>query len=90
MISIMIHRNVLSVLASSLLAATVQSASAKPHSIELTPISGVAAITPGVSAAEIVAHDPATQRIFVVNALAAKIDVVDIGGDLDEHAVQRS
>ena len=78
MISIMIHRNVLCILASSILAMTVQSASAKAPSIELTPISSVAAITPGISAAEIVAHDPSTQRIFVVNALAAKIDVFDI------------
>jgi len=30
------------------------------------------------SAAEIVAHDPANQRLFVVNALASTIDVLDI------------
>ena len=30
------------------------------------------------SAAEIVAHDPSNQRLFVVNALASTIDVLDI------------
>ncbi len=29
-------------------------------------------------AAEIVAHDPATQRLFVVNGASATIDVLDI------------
>ncbi|MGZ8899454.1 MAG: choice-of-anchor I family protein, partial [Limisphaerales bacterium] len=32
----------------------------------------------GVAAAEIVAHDPATQRLLVVNAQAATVDVLDI------------
>lgn len=31
-----------------------------------------------LGAAEIVAHDPASQRMFVVNALAATIDILDI------------
>src|SRR5688572_2697535 len=30
-------------------------------------------------AAEIVAHDPLTQRVFVVNAAATSVDVLDIG-----------
>ncbi|QIF05101.1 alkaline phosphatase [Roseimicrobium sp. ORNL1] len=55
------------------------SVSAKsPHSISMTPISSVAAGSFLTSAAEIVAHDPATQRIFVVNAQAARVDVYSI------------
>ncbi|RYD32665.1 MAG: alkaline phosphatase [Verrucomicrobiaceae bacterium] len=46
--------------------------------VTLEPLSSIAAHTPGVSAAEIVAHDPATQRLFVVNAVAAQIEVFDI------------
>lgn len=49
-----------------------------PHSISLTPIGTVAAGDFDASAAEIVAHDPKTQRLFVVNAQAAQIDIVDI------------
>lgn len=60
------------------LAISPGTASAKPPGITLQAIGSVEASTPGVSAAEIVAHDPATQRLFVVNALAAKIDVFDI------------
>jgi hypothetical protein len=47
--------------------------------IELTHLSSIPAITPGVSAAEIVAYDPCSQRLFVVNAVAAKVDVFDLG-----------
>ena len=47
-------------------------------SIELSHISSIPAITPGVSAAEIVAYDPGSKRLFVVNAVAAKVDVFDI------------
>jgi DNA-binding beta-propeller fold protein YncE len=53
-------------------------ASAGPHAIELKPLGSVAAGSFLTSAAEIVAHDPATQRLFVVNAQAAQIDIVDI------------
>ncbi|HEX8313333.1 MAG TPA: choice-of-anchor I family protein [Chthoniobacteraceae bacterium] len=49
-----------------------------PHSISIAPIGTVAAGSFLTSAAEIAAHDPATQRLFVVNAQAAQIDVVDI------------
>jgi hypothetical protein len=56
-----------------------QSAAAKsPHSISIAPISSVAAGSFLTSAAEIGAHDPGTQRLFVVNAQAAQIDVIDI------------
>lgn len=62
-----------------LAAAAALPASAKsPHSISIAPIGSVAAGAFLTSAAEIGAHDPGTQRLFVVNAQAAQIDVVDI------------
>ncbi len=51
---------------------------ASPHSISVAPIGSVAAGSFLTSAAEIAAHDPATQRLFVVNAQAAQIDVISI------------
>ena len=48
------------------------------HNIELTPIGTYASGVLSQSAAEIVAHDAATQRLFVVNAQAATVDVLDI------------
>lgn len=48
------------------------------HYIELTPIGTYASGVFDEGAAEIVAHDPATQRLFVVNAKAASLDVLDI------------
>ena len=51
---------------------------ASPHSISVTPVGSVAAGSFLTSAAEIAAHDPATQRLFVVNAQAAQIDVISI------------
>jgi hypothetical protein len=48
------------------------------HNIELTPIGTYASGIISKSAAEIVAHDPATQRLFVVNAQAAAVDVLDV------------
>jgi DNA-binding beta-propeller fold protein YncE len=49
-----------------------------PHSISIAPVGSIAAGSFLTSAAEIAAHDPATQRIFVVNAQAARVDVVSI------------
>lgn len=46
--------------------------------IELTPIGRYDSGIRGESAAEIVAHDPLTQRLFVVNAAAASIDVLNL------------
>jgi hypothetical protein len=48
------------------------------HHIQLTPIGTYASGIFGQGAAEIVAHDPGTQRLFVVNAQAASLDVLDI------------
>jgi hypothetical protein len=62
----------------ALAAGTLEASAKSPKSISLKALSSVVANTPGVSAAEIVAHDPATQRLFVVNAVAAQIEVFDI------------
>lgn len=51
---------------------------ASPHSISIAPVGSISAGSFLTSAAEIAAHDPATQRIFVVNAQAARVDVVSI------------
>ncbi|NER35348.1 MAG: calcium-binding protein [Oscillatoria sp. SIO1A7] len=47
--------------------------------IGLTPIGRYESGIFDESAAEIVAHDPGTQRLFVVNANNAAVDVLDIG-----------
>jgi hypothetical protein len=46
--------------------------------IELTPIGTYASGIFAEGGAEIVAHDPLTQRLYVVNAQAASVDVLDI------------
>ena len=46
--------------------------------IELTPIGTYASGIFAQGGAEIVAHDPLTQRLYVVNAQAATVDVLDI------------
>ncbi len=64
-----------------LLASTVGSpASAAPsiNRISLIAIGTYASGVFGGSAAEIVAHDPVSQRLFVVNADAGLVDVLDI------------
>lgn len=49
-----------------------------PVSIELSLLGSYATGIFDASAAEIVAHDPANQRLFVVNAAAGNVDVLDI------------
>lgn len=83
------HLSTLAALAVLCVGATPSLSGKSNSSIELTVLSSVAAITPGVSAAEIVAHDPGTQRIFVVNAAAAKIDVFDISDPADPQVVRQ-
>lgn len=46
--------------------------------IELTPIGNYRTGVFAEGAAEIAAHDPATQRLFVVNAFTQTVDVLDI------------
>jgi len=62
----------------SLLAAAPSFASPPPKAITLEPLGSYASGLFGVSAAEIVAHDPGTQRLFVVNAASAQVDVLSI------------
>jgi 2',3'-cyclic-nucleotide 2'-phosphodiesterase/3'-nucleotidase/5'-nucleotidase len=64
-------------LAASALAATSADAAPKPR-ISLTAIGAYETGQYDESAAEIVAHDPSTQRLFVVNAQKGAIDVLDI------------
>ena len=49
-----------------------------PFNLELTPVGSYATGIFDESAAEIVAHDPKTQRLFVVNGEDDTIDVIDI------------
>lgn len=49
-----------------------------PVGIELSPLGTYDSGTFDESAAEIVAHDPATQRLFVVNANSGVVDVLDV------------
>ena len=56
---------------------------AKSPDISLTPLASIPASTPGSGAAEIVAYDPTTQRLFVVNNLLTapgepKLDVFNV------------
>lgn len=51
---------------------------AVPAQIVLTPVGTYSTGIFDAGGAEIVAHDPATQRLFVVNAQANRLDVLDI------------
>ena len=53
---------------------TLALAGAAPKDIEITALGSVAAGDYEASAAEIAAHDPSTQRVFVVNAQLAQIE----------------
>lgn len=70
--------NILIASIGALVIAAAAASAKSPHSISIAPISSVAAGSFLTSAAEIGAHDPGTQRLFVVNAQAAQIDVIDI------------
>jgi DNA-binding beta-propeller fold protein YncE len=50
----------------------------EPRNIGLTPIGSYASGIFDEAGAEIVAHDPVTQRLYVVNAQAASVDVLSI------------
>lgn len=69
-------------LAAALLACGASSAlaapAASPFAINITPIGTYATGIFDASTAEIVAHDPETQRLFVVNAQSLSIDVLDV------------
>jgi 2',3'-cyclic-nucleotide 2'-phosphodiesterase/3'-nucleotidase/5'-nucleotidase len=55
-----------------------QALSAATSGITLTPIGTYASGIWNAGGAEIVAHDPVKQRLFVINALAASVDVLSI------------
>jgi hypothetical protein len=75
------HRSVLP-LAAGLLAVTATAALAAPRgtapSVALVPLGTYASGAFDEGAAEIVAHDPGTQTVFVVNANAGTVDLIDI------------
>lgn len=54
------------------------SAGPKDKAVALSPIGTYATGVIGASAAEVTAHDPATQRLFVVNAQVGQVDVLDV------------
>ncbi len=88
-----VHPILVSTVASLLMGACPVSAKSKwpkPQSIELTPIGTVSAGPDSFdkSAAEIVAHDPEHQRLFVVNSQKARVDVVDISDPTDPKIVK--
>ncbi|WP_422126631.1 choice-of-anchor I family protein [Thioalkalivibrio sulfidiphilus] len=66
------------VLALGLAAATPATLAATPFALSIQPIGTYASGIFDQSAAEIVAHDPKTQRLFVVNAFSGQVDVLDI------------
>ncbi|MEY6433313.1 choice-of-anchor I family protein [Thioalkalicoccus limnaeus] len=65
-------------LACSIGASVSAAPSASPFAISITPLGTYATDIFDRSAAEIVAHDPKTQRLFVVNAESGQIDVLSI------------
>lgn len=65
-------------LAATGLMAGAQSGLAQPPQIQLTPVGTYASGIYEQGAAEIVAHDPKSQRLFVVNANDASVDVLSI------------
>jgi hypothetical protein len=67
----------LTLAAGGLLAATT-GGYALPGQIQLTPLGSYASGKFDEGAAEIVAHDPQTQLLFVVNAQSAEVDVLSI------------
>ena len=58
--------------------AAVAAPAASPFQVALTPLGSYATGLFDQSAAEIVAHDAKTQRLFVVNAASGLIDVLDV------------
>jgi hypothetical protein len=47
------------------------------NSVSLSHIASFSNGAAGTNSAEIVAHDPATQRLFIANSIGAKMDIVD-------------
>ena len=85
------HRHLARVaIVSALLALTAGPAVALPPPNQSISLDLIGRYETGIfdgSAAEIVAHDPETQRLFVVNAAAARIDVLDASDPTDPVAL---
>ncbi|HET6410139.1 MAG TPA: choice-of-anchor I family protein [Chthoniobacteraceae bacterium] len=78
------HRNLVCTAAiAATFIASAPCARSKQAGIELQPISSVRTNVTGIGAAEIVAHDPVTHRLFVVNFPASRIDVIDATNPLN-------
>lgn len=67
-----------SALAIAVVAATWNAEAAKEKNVSLEPLGTYATGVFDDGAAEIVAHDPATQRLFVINAADSVVDILDI------------
>lgn len=78
MLKPLLRAAVAATVAAPLAAAIAQSAQSRDLSLTLTAIGRYDSGLRGQSAAEIVAHDPGTQRLFVINAAARSIDVLDL------------
>src|SRR5688500_15638272 len=70
------RRTVTAAVAAILTGASALAAADSKDAITLTPIATYDA--GGVGSAEIVAHDPTTQRLFVVNAATSTVDILDV------------
>lgn len=68
--------------ASALVLAGVPRPAAASSSIELLPLGSYASGVYAAGGAEIAAHDPVSQRLFVINGAQARIDVLDIADPL--------
>jgi 2',3'-cyclic-nucleotide 2'-phosphodiesterase / 3'-nucleotidase / 5'-nucleotidase len=73
----MVHRSVRIALALAYLSA-LAFGTAQSDRVTLNWLGTAATGVFGESAAEIVAHDPGSQRLFVVNALSGQLDVIDV------------
>lgn len=74
----LLRTSVASALVLCLSSGAIAAPETKPFSLSITPVGTYASGVFDQSAAEIVAHDPKTQRLFVVNAQSGQIDVLDM------------
>lgn len=74
----MLKRTMLSLFIASITGAATTTLAEKPKDISLTPIGTYITGAFDESAAEIVSYDPATQRLFVINANDKTVDLLDI------------
>lgn len=58
------------------------------NEIQLSLVSSFSNGAAGTNSAEIVAHDPITQRLFIVNSVAAKLDIVNFSNPAAMSIIQ--